>query len=875
MDKGSEFAEDLERFLIENGIKVKAFLKPDKKSFEDFKIGNLDALIGMVTTRSPLVRGIDLPAIIRYAIFAGVPKFAVRIRIEEFHPTKWLMLLNNIQQTIKEEYKKDYEHLVADLIKIKILKTEDLEEVRKALIENRTLEGFLEFVRKVAASGMEFFKKILKDESVIKAIKESPTISFSEKEGEYTFLIPDAVAYIQASGRTSRLYVGGITKGLSVVIIDEEKAFNSLKKELTYFEDIEWKNIDEIDTKKVIEEIDEDRRKVSLAMKGELKSEETKITLKTRLFIVESPTKVKTIARFFGKPSKKKYQELEVKEVFGANSLLIIAASKGHITDLSLKEGLFGVEVKETFIPYFKPIKRCAVCGREVEEEEEVCACGNRKFVDAKPRIEALRKLASLVDEVIIGTDPDSEGEKIAYDLYLLLRPLNKNIKRVRFHEVTKKEIQRVMENLEDFDLNLVKAQIVRRVEDRWIGFGISPVLWKVFRNNRLSAGRVQTPVLGWIVERTKKLKEREELIILKLENGLDLSFRAKIGTYKKIVENGFVEIKDIKIYEDELNPYPPFTTDTLISSLTSVLKVDANEAMQIAQKLFENGLITYHRTSSTTVSSVGISIAKEYISSTFGEEFFKGRKWESEGAHECIRPTKPIDSQKLKNLIGLKILRFPSPLTQKDIIAYDIIFKRFIASQMKGTKVEKIKFKVIFNEEEREFEFINKVVEDGFNKIFKIEEKLIPKLQESKVRVIESYKKVVPAFYPYDYSEIVRMMKEKGIGRPSTYAKILETLKKRGYVKEIKKYLLVSSRLGIKVFKFTQENFKKYLNEETTRKLEEEMDNIENGKKNFEEVLRNIYLEVIEIINNSIKSGVEYPTLSLEKNKTQTNKLS
>jgi reverse gyrase len=875
MDKGSEFAEELEKFLIENGIKVKAFLKSDKKAFEDFKIGNLDALIGMVTTRSPLVRGIDLPAIIRYAIFAGVPKFVVRIRIEEFHPTKWLMLLNNIQQTIKEEYKKDYEHLVANLIKIKTLKTEDLEEMRKALIENRTLEGFLEFVRKVAASGIEFFKKILKDESVIKAIKESPTISFREKEGEYTFLIPDAVAYIQASGRTSRLYVGGITKGLSVVIIDEEKAFNSLKKELTYFEDIEWKNIDEIDTKKVIEEIDEDRRKVSLAMKGELKSEETKITLKTRLFIVESPTKVKTIARFFGKPSKKKYQELEVNEVFGANSLLIIAASKGHITDLSLKEGLFGVEVKETFIPYFKPIKRCAVCGREVEKEEEVCVCGNRKFVDAKPRIEALRKLASLVDEVIIGTDPDGEGEKIAYDLYLLLRPLNKNIKRARFHEVTKKEIQRVMENLEDFDLNLVKAQIVRRVEDRWIGFGISPVLWKVFRNNRLSAGRVQTPVLGWIVERTKKLKEREELIILKLENGLELSFRAKSGTYKKIVENGFVEIKDIKIYEDELNPYPPFTTDTLISALTSILKVDANEAMQIAQKLFENGLITYHRTSSTTVSSVGISIAKEYISSTFGEKFFKGRKWESEGAHECIRPTKPIDSQKLKNLIGLKILRFPSPLTQKDIIAYDIIFKRFIASQMKGTKVEKIKFKVIFNEEEREFEFINKVIEDGFNKIFKIEEKLIPKLQESKVRVIESYKKVVPAFYPYDYSEIVRMMKEKGIGRPSTYAKILETLKKRGYVKEIKKYLLVSSRLGIKVFKFTQENFKKYLNEETTRKLEEEMDNIENGKKNFEEVLRNIHLEVIEIINNSIKSGVEYPTLSLEKNKTQTNKLS
>jgi len=865
MDKGSEFAEELEKFLIESGIKVKAFLKPDKKSFEDFKAGNLDALIGMVTSRSPLVRGIDLPARIRYAIFAGVPKFVVRIRIEEFHPTKWLMLLNNIQQAIKEEYKKEYEHLVANLIKIKTLRTEDLEEVRKALIENRTLEGFLEFVRKVAISGLEFLKKILKDEEVLKAIRESPTISFSNKEGEYTFLIPDAVAYIQASGRTSRLYVGGTTKGLSVVIVDEEKAFNSLKKELTYFEDIEWKSIEEIDIKRVIEEIDEDRKKVLLAMEGKLKAEETKIALKTRLFIVESPTKVKTIARFFGKPSKKKYQDLEVNEVFGANSLLMIAASKGHVTDLSLKEGLFGVEVKETFIPYFKPIKRCAVCGREVEEEEEVCVCGSKKFVDAKPRIEALRKLASLVDEVVIGTDPDSEGEKIAFDLYLLLKPLNKNIKRARFHEVTKKEIQKVLENLEDFDLNLVKAQIVRRVEDRWIGFGISPVLWNVFRNNRLSAGRVQTPVLGWIVDRTKKLREREELIILKLENGLDLSFRASIGTYKKIVENGFVEIKDLKIYEEELNPYPPFTTDTLISALTSALKIDANEAMQIAQKLFESGLITYHRTSSTTVSTVGISIAKEYISSTFGEEWFKGRKWEAEGAHECIRPTRAIDLQKLKNLIGLKMLRFPSPLTEKDLRAYDIIFKRFIASQMKTAKVEKIKFKLVAASEEKEFEFINRIIDEGFTKIFRIQEKNTSGLKEGKVQFLEIDKRAVPKFYPYTYSEIVSMMKEKGIGRPSTYAKILEVLKRRNYVKEIKKSMLISTSLGTRVYEFSQQNFNKYLNEETTKRLEEEMDSIEAGKKNFEDVLREVYSEVKEIIKNSMQRGVKYPNISPE----------
>jgi reverse gyrase len=866
MDKGSLFAKELENFLLENGIRVKAFLKPDKRIFEEFKAGNLDALIGIVTTRSPLVRGIDLPARIRYAIFAGVPKFIVRIKIEEFHPTKWLMLLNNVQQAIRDEYKEEYESLVANLIKIKTLRKEELEEIRKALLENRKLSGFLEFVRKVALSGIEFFKKILKDEDVLKAIKESQTISFSEKEGEYSFLIPESAAYIQASGRTSRLYVGGITKGLSIVIIDEEKAFNSLKRDLSYFEEIEWKSLEEIDARKIVEEINEDREKVLLATQGKLKIEETKIALSTRLLIVESPTKVKTIARFFGKPSRKKYLSLEVNEVFGANSLFIIAASKGHITDLSLKEGLFGVEIKEIFVPYFKPIKRCTICGREVEEEEEICVCGSKKFVDAKPRIEDLRKVASLVDEVIIATDPDSEGEKIAFDLYLLLKPFNKNIKRAKFHEVTKREMLKVLEKLEDFDLNLVKAQIVRRIEDRWIGFGISPVLWKVFRNNKLSAGRVQTPVLGWIVERTKRLKEREELISLKLENGLEISFRAKKGTYRKIVEKKLVEIKDVKVYEDEINPYPPFTTDTLISALTSLLKINANEAMQIAQRLFENGLITYHRTSSTTVSSTGINIAKEYISSAFGEKFFIGRKWEAEGAHECIRPTKPIDSQKLRNLIGLKLLRFPSPLTEREIRAYDIIFRRFVASQMKASRVEKIKFKITIGKEEKEFEFLNRVVEEGFSRIFRLQERKIHGVKEGKVKILESRKRIIPAFYPYTYSEIVSTMKEKKIGRPSTYAKILEILKKRNYVKEIKRSTLISTILGAKVFEFSQSNFSKYLDEETTRKLEENMDAIESGKKNFEDVLKAIYSEVNEIIRNSIRKGVKYPDLLIEK---------
>ncbi|MEM5832091.1 MAG: reverse gyrase [Candidatus Aenigmatarchaeota archaeon] len=864
-DKGSEFADKIEKYLNENGVKAKSFLKPKREYFELFERGEIDVLIGMVTLRSPLVRGIDLPHVIKYALFVGVPKFLIKIRYDEFHPTKWLMLLNNISSTIKEEYKKEFEILFSNLGKIRTITKEQLEEVRNALREGKSLEGFLEFVRSVAIRGLDFFNKILKDRDILEAMKKSETITFGSKEGEYYFLITDEIAYIQASGRTSRLYVGGLTKGLSIVIIDEEKAFNNLKKELKYFEDVEWKNLEEIDLRQLIKEIEEERKKVILAMEGKLSSQQT-ISLKTKLFIVESPNKARTIAKYFGRPARKNVLGLNAYEVFIKEGLVIITASGGHITDLVIDEGLFGVKIENGFIPVFKAIKKCVICGKEIEEEENVCEnCNNSRFIDAYPKIEALRRLASLVDEVVIGTDPDSEGEKIAYDLCLLLKPINKNVKRARFHEVTKKAIISALENLEDFDINLVNAQIVRRIEDRWIGFSISPVLWKKFRSTNLSAGRVQTPVLGWIDERSKKLKEKEEFITLTLSNGLVLKFRGKIGTYKNLINSGIVEIIKVEKRVEEINPFPPFTTDTLISSLTTYLKIDANQAMNIAQKLFENGLITYHRTNSTTVSNVGISIAKEYITSTYGEEYVKERKWEAEGAHECIRPTRPINAERLRHMVSLGLIRFPSPLTEKDYIAYDIIFKRFIASQMKQAKVEKVRIEVKILDEIKSFEYTTKIIEEGFTKISKISTTEIPEIKEGKYSFKEIKKRLVNVYYPYTYSEIVSEMKQKRLGRPSTYAKILEVLKKRKYVIEIRKSRLIVSPLGSQVYSFLKENYEKYLNEETTRILEEKMDNIENGKINAIDVINEFHKEIIEIIRDAINKGINYPNLKIK----------
>ncbi|MFH8087012.1 MAG: reverse gyrase [Candidatus Aenigmatarchaeota archaeon] len=852
-DKGSEFAKNLEKYLEEKNIKVKSFLKPNKKYFEMFEKGKVDCLIGMATLRSPLVRGIDLPHRIRYAVFVGIPKFLIRINLQEFDPTKWLMLLNNISHAIGEEYKKEFEILIQRLVKIKTLNIEQLKIVREALRNNKKLEGFLEYTREVALKGMGFFQKILKDENIIKVLKESPTISFGIKENEYYFLVVDEIAYIQASGRTSRLYISGLTKGLSIVIIDDEKAFNNLKKELNYIEEIDWKNFEEIDLPTLIKEIDEDRKKVLLSREGKLDVEE-RISISTILFIVESPNKARTIARYFGKPFRKTIEGLETFEVFIENSLAIITASKGHITDLDLVEGLFGVKIYKEFVPVYRAIKKCVHCGKEVEDD--ICSfCNKKDFISSESRIKVLRKIASLVDKVVIGTDPDAEGEKIAFDLYLLLKPFNQNISRARFHEVTKKGIINSLKNLQHFDVNLVEAQVVRRIQDRWIGFSISPVLWKFFKNNKLSAGRVQTPVLGWIYERTKKLKERQELINVDLD-GLKLSFRSELGTSEKILKNRFAEILKVERKVEELHPYPPFTTDTLISALTSSLKIDANEAMKIAQKLFESGLITYHRTSSTTVSNTGIAIARDYISSKFGDVFFEERKWQSEGAHECIRPTRAIDLERLRSMMALKMIKVA--LNEQELKAYEIIFKRFIASQMKPTKVEKVYIKVLIAGKELDFEFLTKILKHGFSKIVPIYTKDIPEVKEGRQHISFLEKKVVRTYYPFTYSEIVSMMKEKGIGRPSTYAKILEILKKREYVKENNKRL-VSTILGAKIYFFLKENYGKYLDEKITKFLEEKMDNIEKGEVKAQETIKEFFNEVMEIMKSAVQKGVKY----------------
>jgi len=334
MDKGAEYVKRITDILKQHGVNAEAYLGTRRRLFEKFIVGDVDVLVGIASYRSPLTRGIDLPERVRYAVFTGVPKFRLRISFEEFHPSRWLILLNEIRDAVYEKYPYEFDRVLGGLIKVRLATRDTLEAVREALKTGRTLTGFPEFVRKVAEDSLNFLIKVIEDEEVRERLRRSETITFGEKAGEYFFIIPDATAYIQASGRTSRLYVGGITKGISVLVIDEIKAFNALIRDLKWLlETVEFRKYEEVDIDKLMREVDEDRRKVRLALEGKLKTKEREL-MKTTLFIVESPNKARTIARLFGRPTRKTVGTLQTFEVLTENRLMIVTATGGHILDL-------------------------------------------------------------------------------------------------------------------------------------------------------------------------------------------------------------------------------------------------------------------------------------------------------------------------------------------------------------------------------------------------------------------------------------------------------------------------------------------------------------------------------------------------------------
>jgi reverse gyrase len=846
---GREYVLKLNDFLNRNGVKAGTYIRMDEKLLDKFEKGDYDVLIGIASFRSSLARGIDFPEKIRYVIFAGVPRMEIKLSWEEYNPAKMLLVLKNIREFLEKDQQEMASKIINWLRGIIPLDKQTIEKIRESIENEVQLSEYEEYVKGLIVRARNFMKMVITPK-VVDEIAKSKEISIKRKGNDFYLIVADPIAYIQASGRASRMFAGGITHGASFLLVDDEKAFYSLKRKLEFiFAEVSFVRFSMEVAEKWFKKIDEDRAIIKEIREGKI-IKRVKDFIKTALLIVESPTKARTISRFFGKPYRRKIGGITVFEVSTGEFLLNIVATMGHIFDLVVEEGFHGVKVEnEEFVPIFDFIKKCRNCGEQFTGFDFCPKCKVREFRSKSEIVEAMRKLALEVNKIFVATDPDIEGEKIAYDVYCSLYSMNKKIERLEFHEITKRAFLQALKNRREINLKMVEAQLVRRIEDRWIGFELTKKLWQRFRNYKLSAGRVQTPVLGWIIERVNESRKKKRVLSAILSNGLKVSIENPAIKFpredlKKYIKKLTAKITDLKTEERSLNPLPPYTTDTLLRDASTKLGFSALKAMRLAQDLFETGLCTYHRTDSTTVSIAGIGIAKEYIQNKY-PSLFSPRRYLMKGAHECIRPTKALDAEQLKNLISLGILRFPKRLSNEHFQLYDMIFKRFIASQMREVKLLYQIFKIMIDGNQKIVENPVGIISEGFNLVLPI--RITNPVKEGDYSLNFARILYLPKATPFTEGEIIALMKERGIGRPSTYAKIVSTILERRYALE-RKNRIVNTILGFKVYKYLSLKFEKYASEETTRKLEEIMDKIEQGKVNYKEVLKTLYQEIMEI---------------------------
>lgn len=547
---------------------------------------------------------------------------------------------------------------------------------------------------------------------------------------------------------------------------------------------------------------------------------------KNKLVIVESPAKAKTIEKILGKTYK-------------------VLSSYGHIIDLPKTK--IGVDVNDNFKPSYNTIK------------------GKGDIV------KQLRDAAKKADKVFLASDPDREGESIAWHIANALKLNQDENNRIEFNEITEKAIKEAVKNPRKIDINKVNSQQARRILDRLVGYEISPFLWKMISPNT-SAGRVQSVALKIICELEDKIKafipekywdikgifeEEFNLNLYKVENEKidklkDEKILKKIEkTYKKEYR-----VMSSKVSAKTKNPPLPLKTSTLQQLASSYLGFSASKTMMVAQKLYEGveirgehrGLITYMRTDSTRISDEAKNMAKDYIIKNFGKEYLgtsvktKKDNKKIQDAHEGIRPTN-ID------FTPEEIMQY---LDKDQFKLYNLIWQRFLISQLAAMKYEQ--FEYILERENIEFRgSINKIIFDGYYKIFKEDEELpigdFPDIKEgdiftlTKLDIKEDYTKPPSRLTE---SSLVKTLETEGIGRPSTYASIIETLKKREYV-ELKNKSFVPTDVGYEVKSKLDKYFPNIMNIKFTAQMEDELDEVDGGEKNWIDLLKEFYKELQE----------------------------
>ncbi len=581
------------------------------------------------------------------------------------------------------------------------------------------------------------------------------------------------------------------------------------------------------------------------------------------LLIVESPAKAKTIEKILG-------SDFQVKSCYG------------HIRDLE-KAGM-GIDIEKNFKPrYIVP-----------EEKQKV--------------VSELKKLAEKSSEVWLATDEDREGEAISWHLCEVLGLDPKKTKRIVFHEITKPAIKEAVENPRLLDMNLVMAQQARRVLDRIVGFELSPVLWrKMSMRNNLSAGRVQSVAVRLIAEREREINAFVPVSTFRIE-GLfsakdigdkNVTFSAE-GKKQSSAEDAeaFLQscvganysVTDIQVKPGKRSPAPPFTTSTLQQEASRKLGYGVARTMLIAQKLYENGYITYMRTDSVNLSDTALGDITNTVKSMFGQEYHQFRKYKNKNesaqeAHEAIRPTYMSNSTVEEN--DWKRL-------------YDLIWKRTMASQMADAELEKTTAKINISTNKEELTAAGEVLKfDGFLKVYRedkdddeeddAQEGMLPPLTVGQqlplvaLRATERFSRPLPR---YTEASLVKKLEELGIGRPSTYAPTISTILKRGYVEKrdkegvkrdfrvfelrnnkisketeqentgAEKSKLFPSDLGLVVTDFLKQYFDDIMDYGFTARIEGEFDEVAEGKMKWNDMIDDFYSPFKKDVEKTIESA-------------------
>ena len=862
-DLGIRKARELVEKLKSAGIS--AVLANSRKALDLLRKGEVRVLVGVATYYGILTRGIDEPLKVYNTVFLGIPKFEINIDVLLQNPRNLVSIMLGLAQKgyILSDDEKTLVRIVSRLSpsRLKILQL----ALRAGFEVNDKLKDTLDLILKVIPRVSKTLKEYVNEYG--KLVIGNYVII--RKGSTYVAQVPDVMTYIQASGRCSRLYKGRMTLGLSVILYEDDDLLKIFEKRLkNYVPSSNPIPLSELD----LEDIKEKQIKSRSESAGRVDVDK----IRSALIVVESPTKAKTIAKMFGNPGRRyigDYIAYETVISLGDEVYVAtIAPTLGHILDLAVDEGIHGVRIEGSkLIPVYTTIKRCYDCGYQFTDESNTCPrCGSIRIRDSKKIIDALRKISQEVDTIILATDPDDEGEKIAYDVYLALRPYASNFLRIEFHEVTRSGLLKALTSPRSIDMDRVNAQIIRRVDDRLVGFELSSILKQHFSKHWLGGGRVQSPVLAWIVDRyLEYLKNRGYLIIAILPpNNLRVTAfipdREKANELLDLISRKGITLQLVSTRVSDVAPKPPYTTDALLFDASYALKLSPGKIMRIAQDLFELGFITYHRTDSTHVSAAGIEVAQELLRSLGYLEEFAPRRWGAEGTHECIRPTRPIRSLDELELDYTSLVRFNLTWYHKKL--YEMITKRFIASQMNKARIEFRTYNVLVDGVKlTSIEVPTKILEPGFTKVYSINvyeelrNKDVLTLQPVTTKLIKSSKSKL-----YTSSDVVKLMKEKGIGRPSTYAKAIENNLKHGYVILSKKYTyLIPTKLGLEVSEFIKRYYPELASERATRELEKLIDVVREGILSRDKALTFLLSDLVSIkANYLVKTVNTSPTV-------------